>query len=112
MRVAASLLVLCLPVLLACAPADAESGAGENAAGRAAARKSGSTSDKLSAEDEKAIAECVSDNKNEGAKREVVLKYCTCMNDQMENHETQSISEWEKNNPAAMKACDKVAGWK
>jgi hypothetical protein len=88
-----------LAALLACAPADAEPGA----------RKAG---DKLSAEDEKAIAECVSDNKNEGAKREVVLKYCTCMNDQMEDHETQSISEWETQHPAAVKACDKVAGWK
>jgi hypothetical protein len=107
MRLAAALLVLCLPAFLACAPADAESGAAKPG-GRAAS----GASDKPSAEDEKAIAECVSDNKNEGAKREVVLKYCTCMNDQMEDHETVSISAWEKNQPAAVKACDKVAGWK
>ncbi|WP_186510758.1 hypothetical protein [Caenimonas sedimenti] len=108
MRLAAALLVLCLPAFLACAPADAEPGAAK-AGGRAA---SASASDKASAEDEKAIAECISDNKTEGARREVVLKYCTCMNDQMEDHETLSISEWEKNHPASVKACDKVAGWK
>lgn len=93
MRIAAALLVL-LPALPACAPDDDGSHA------------------RASAEDEKAIAECVSDNKSEGARREVVLKYCTCMNDQMEDHETLSISEWEEKNPAAVKACDKVAGWK
>ena len=32
------------------------------------------------ADDVKWIAQCIKDNKNEGAKEEVVYKYCACMN--------------------------------
>lgn len=64
------------------------------------------------ADDAKWIAQCVKDNKNEGAKEEVVYKYCQCMNDKMDDNETRSISEWEKSNPKARKDCEKKAGWK
>ncbi len=64
------------------------------------------------ADDMKWIAQCLKDNKNEGAKEEVVFKYCKCMNDKMDSNETRSISQWEKANPNAMKACEKEAGWK
>jgi hypothetical protein len=64
------------------------------------------------ADDVKWINRCVEDNKNEGAKREVVLKYCTCMNNKMSDNETQSITQWEKTHPREQAACSKEAGWK
>jgi hypothetical protein len=64
------------------------------------------------ADDVKWINQCVQDNKNEGAKEEVVLKYCTCMNNKMSENETQSITQWEKVHVAERRACDREAGWK
>jgi hypothetical protein len=64
------------------------------------------------ADDTKWIAQCIKDNKNEGAKEEVVYKYCECMNNKMDSNETRSISQWEKANPKAMQDCEKKAGWK
>lgn len=64
------------------------------------------------ADDKKWIAQCMKDNKDEGAKEDVVRKYCICMNDKMDENETRSISQWEKANPKAMKDCDKQAGWR
>jgi hypothetical protein len=64
------------------------------------------------ADDEAWIAKCVKDNAQEGASKEVVKKYCTCMNNKMDDNETKSISAWEKSHPAEMKACEKEAGWK
>ena len=63
-------------------------------------------------DDVKWINQCVSDNKDEGAKQEVVLKYCTCMNNKMDNNETKSITQWEKTHTAERDACSKQAGWK
>ena len=51
------------------------------------------------------------DNKGEAADA-VILKYCTCMNNKMDNNETQSITQWEKTHVAERKACDKVSGWR
>ena len=62
-------------------------------------------------DDVKWINRCVADNKG-GAAAEVVLKYCTCMNNKMSDNETQSITQWEKTHVAERKACDKEAGWK
>lgn len=64
------------------------------------------------ADDAKWIAQCVRDNKNEGAKAEVVRQYCECMNNKMDSSETRSISQWEKANPKAMQDCERQAGWK
>lgn len=64
------------------------------------------------ADDVKWINQCVDDNKNEGAKRDVVLKYCTCMNNKMDNNETRSITQWEKSHPREQAACSREAGWK
>jgi len=58
------------------------------------------------------IDQCVQDNKEEGAKEEVILKYCTCMNEQMDDNENASISEWEKSHPDERKTCEKEAGWR
>lgn len=65
-----------------------------------------------SADDKKWIAQCISDNKDEGAKAEVVKKYCECMVDKMEEKETRSVTQFEKANPASRKDCEKKAGWK
>jgi hypothetical protein len=63
------------------------------------------------ADDKKWIDQCVADNKGGGA-TDVVLKYCSCMNNKMSDNETQSISQWEKAHVAERTACDKEAGWK
>jgi hypothetical protein len=62
-------------------------------------------------DDVKWINQCVKDNQG-GASAEVVLKYCTCMNNKMSENETQSITQWEKTHVAERTACDKEAGWK
>jgi hypothetical protein len=62
-------------------------------------------------DDVKWINRCVADNKGD-APANVVLKYCTCMNNKMSDNETQSITQWEKTHVAERKACDKEAGWK
>ena len=63
-------------------------------------------------DDVKWINQCVKDNKDEGAKADVVLKYCTCMNNKMSDNETQSITQWEKTHKTEQAACSKQAGWK
>ena len=65
-----------------------------------------------SADDQTWINQCAQDNKDEGAKEEVVLKYCTCMNDKMDEDEDASISDWEKSHPEERKACEKEARWR
>ena len=65
----------------------------------------------VTTDDVKWINQCVKDNSDEGAKRLVVLKYCTCMNNKMTDEDTQSITEWEKTHPEDQKACEQEAGW-
>ena len=62
-------------------------------------------------DDVKWINQCAKDNKGD-APAEVVLKYCTCMNNKMDEKETRSITQWEKSHESERKACDKEAGWK
>lgn len=63
-------------------------------------------------DDAKWIKQCVDDNKDQGAKPEVVAAYCACMDGKMSSDETQSITQWEKTHVAERKACDKESGWK
>lgn len=63
-------------------------------------------------DDAKWVAQCVMDNRNEGARIEVITQYCTCMNNKMDDNETRSITQWEKSNPTAMRACERESGWK
>lgn len=63
-------------------------------------------------DDDKWIKQCQIDNKDEGAKADVITRYCTCMNNKMDNNETRSITQWEKANPNAAKQCSAQAGWK
>ena len=62
-------------------------------------------------DDVKWINACLKDNKG-GASDEVILKYCTCMNNKMDNNETQSITQWEKTHATERAACDRASGWK
>ncbi|WP_348928657.1 hypothetical protein [Aquabacter sp. CN5-332] len=64
------------------------------------------------ADDAKWIAQCVTDNKDEGQSAPVVLAYCTCMTNKMSSGETRSVSQWEKANPRTQEACSAEAGWK
>ena len=65
----------------------------------------------VTTDDVKWINQCVKDNSDQGAKRLVVLKYCTCMNNKMTDEDTQSVTEWEKTHPDEQKACEEDAGW-
>jgi hypothetical protein len=68
---------------------------------------------KMNADDMKWVNQCIDDNKNEkGATPAIVRAYCVCMNEKMDDNETRSITQWEKANPAARRACDRQAGWR
>jgi hypothetical protein len=65
-------------------------------------------------DDAKWVAKCVGDNA--GAKNvtvEIITSYCTCMNNEMDDNETLSITAWEKTGKGkvAMAKCDKKSGW-
>lgn len=64
------------------------------------------------ADDAKWVAKCVKDNADAKVSVEVVTKYCTCMNNKMDDNETQSITQWEKTHQTEMNACEKESGWK
>jgi len=57
------------------------------------------------------IAQCLSDNVDAKVTAAVVATYCTCMNGKMSDNETRSITQWEKANPNARRACEREAGW-
>ena len=63
-------------------------------------------------DDAKWVARCISDNKDAKVGVEVITKYCTCMNNKMDDNETLSISAWEKTHTKERAACDKESGWK
>lgn len=63
------------------------------------------------ADDTAWINRCIRDNKREGATPAVVRAYCTCMNNEMSDNETLSITAWEQRNPKTMAMCSKKAGW-
>jgi hypothetical protein len=65
-----------------------------------------------SGDDIKWVDKCVKDNKFEGQPADVVRKYCECMNEKMDDNETQSVTQWEKAHPKEQKECDEKAGWK
>jgi hypothetical protein len=63
-------------------------------------------------DDSKWIGDCVIENKDEGQSADVVTKYCTCMNNEMSDDESRSVTEWEKANPKVTEKCSKESGWK
>lgn len=79
----------------------------------AIAAPSATYAQKMNADDLKWVNQCIDDNKGEaGGTPTIVRAYCVCMNEKMDNNETRSITQWEKANPGARKACEKQAGWK
>ena len=64
-------------------------------------------------DDAKWVARCLRDNADAKVKVEIVTSYCTCMNNEMDDSETLSITAWEKTakGKVAMAACDKKSGW-
>ena len=67
----------------------------------------------MNADDLKWVNQCITDNRGEpGATPAIARAYCICMNEKMSSNETRSITQWEKSNPAARKACETQAGWK
>jgi hypothetical protein len=67
----------------------------------------------MNADDMKWINQCISDNRGEaGGTPTIVRAYCICMNEKMDSNETRSVTQWEKANPGARKACERQAGWK
>jgi hypothetical protein len=68
---------------------------------------------KMNADDIKWVNKCIDDSKGEpGATPAIARKYCMCMNEKMDDNETQSITQWEKAHVKEREACDKEAGWK
>jgi hypothetical protein len=64
-------------------------------------------------DDVKWINQCIADNKGEaGGTTDVVRKYCMCMNEEMDDNETRSVTQFEKANPQIMAKCSKQSGWK
>jgi hypothetical protein len=70
-----------------------------------------SSAQQMNADDLKWVNACIVDNKG-GASDAIIRKYCICMNEKMDNNETQSITQWEKSHPRERAACDKESGWK
>ena len=64
-------------------------------------------------DDAKWVAKCVSDNSGAKVKVEIITSYCTCMNNEMDDNETLSVTAWEKTSKGkvAMASCDKKSGW-
>jgi len=64
-------------------------------------------------DDAKWVARCLRDNQDAKVAVDIVAKYCTCINNKMDDNETLSITAWEKTSPGkvAMAACDKESGW-
>ncbi len=63
-------------------------------------------------DDLKWVNQCIQDNRDEGASANVVRAYCVCMNEKMDSNETRSITQWEKSNPSARRACERQSGWR
>lgn len=70
------------------------------------------TGSSSSADDRRWINQCLRDNRDARVPTRMVRDYCTCMNDRMPNHETRSITQWERANPRAREACERRSGWR
>jgi hypothetical protein len=67
----------------------------------------------MTSDDLKWVNQCIRDNKGEaGGTPQIVRAYCICMNEKMDDNETRSITQWEKANPAARRACERQSGWR
>jgi len=62
--------------------------------------------------DEQRVAPCLDDNDDAGQTDKVLMSYCSCANEAMSSSDSQTITEWEKQNADDQEACSKAAGWK
>ena len=62
-------------------------------------------------DDVKWINKCIADSAGISGTMQQKTMYCSCMVSKMDEHETRSVTQWEKANPAAMKDCEKRSGW-
>ena len=68
---------------------------------------------RTNADDVKWVNQCIDDNRGEAGGTPPILRaYCVCMNEKMDSNETRSITQWEKANPGARRACERQSGWK
>ncbi|MEO5339976.1 MAG: hypothetical protein H7837_05565 [Magnetococcus sp. MYC-9] len=58
------------------------------------------------------VARCIRDNADAHVHRDVVRRYCKCMDDKMSSHDRRSISQWERSHPRATAECERVSGWR
>ena len=74
---------------------------------------SAALSQAMNTDDLKWVNQCIQDNRGEaGATPTIIRAYCVCMNEKMDSNETRSITQWEKSNPNARRACERQSGWK
>ncbi|MEI6560053.1 MAG: hypothetical protein WCO00_16770 [Rhodospirillaceae bacterium] len=57
------------------------------------------------------VAQCVRDNAGAEVATPVLLKYCKCMTNKMDDDENRSVAEWEPSHPAEKAACRSRAQW-
>ena len=71
------------------------------------------TNAQVTQDDLRWVNQCIQDNRGEaGGTPAVIRAYCICMNEKMDDNETRSITQWEKANPGARRACERQAGWR
>jgi hypothetical protein len=67
----------------------------------------------MNQDDMRWINQCIRDNQGEpGGTPAIIRAYCICMNEKMDDNETRTITQWERANPGARRACEQQAGWK
>jgi hypothetical protein len=75
--------------------------------------ESSASAQQINSDDLKWINQCIQDNRDEpGGTPAIIRAYCVCMNEDMDSKEIRPITQWEKSNPAARRACEGQAGWK
>jgi hypothetical protein len=58
------------------------------------------------------VVQCNRDNADARVSREVVRRYCECMDARMGEHNHRSISAWEHSHPRAVAECERKSGWR
>ena len=56
------------------------------------------------------VAQCVRDNAGSEASTKALVKYCSCMNNKMDDEETKSVTDWAISHPDEKAVCETNAG--
>ena len=56
------------------------------------------------------VAQCVRDNAGSEASTKALVKYCSCMNNKMDDEETKSVTDWAISHPDEKAVCETKAG--